>query len=215
VKTGIIVVALYVALVGVGPALAQECGNGVIEQGETCDPPGQPAGVVGNVCRSDCTFCGDRIVQSPPEQCDQSTTTPSCRSAVCDHCAVSFIDPCSRACFPGDVDEQDVLEARAEITATCDCPGAATHGEYVRCARGIVTARVGDGRLFRGCKQTVMDCAATSVCGRPGAVTCLRTDARGSGRCSIKSDGSRCVPPNGGTACVGSGESCCDGCDAP
>jgi len=40
------------------------CGNGVVEPpDETCDPPGAPAGANGNICRSDCTVCGDGVVQ--------------------------------------------------------------------------------------------------------------------------------------------------------
>jgi hypothetical protein len=53
------------------------CGNGVVEPGETCDPPGSIAGQNGNRCRADCTVCGDGIVQ-PPESCDDGN------SAQCD-----------------------------------------------------------------------------------------------------------------------------------
>jgi hypothetical protein len=48
------------------------CGDGVVQPGETCDPPGStpstPAGNM-NVCRSDCTYCGDAIVNGG-ETCD-------------------------------------------------------------------------------------------------------------------------------------------------
>lgn len=54
------------------PASAQICGNGIVEAGETCDPPGSvpplPPGNVNN-CRLDCTYCGDGIL-TPPETCD-------------------------------------------------------------------------------------------------------------------------------------------------
>jgi len=48
-----------------------ECGDAVVDaaRGETCDPPGSLAGAAGNVCRSDCTVCGDGVVQ-PGERCD-------------------------------------------------------------------------------------------------------------------------------------------------
>jgi cysteine-rich repeat protein len=47
------------------------CGNGVVEPGETCDPPGLPGGQP-NECRSDCTFCGDGAVngEAGAEGCD-------------------------------------------------------------------------------------------------------------------------------------------------
>ena len=55
------------------------CGNGVLDPGETCDPPGSPAGPNGNICRPDCTVCGDGVVQmSDGEQCDDGN------SAECD-----------------------------------------------------------------------------------------------------------------------------------
>jgi len=48
------------------------CGNGIVEAGETCDPPSStpltPPGNT-NLCRLDCTYCGDGIVNGP-ETCD-------------------------------------------------------------------------------------------------------------------------------------------------
>jgi cysteine-rich repeat protein len=48
-----------------------ECGDGIVGNtpGETCDPPGSPAGGNGNDCRDDCTVCGDSVVD-PGEECD-------------------------------------------------------------------------------------------------------------------------------------------------
>jgi hypothetical protein len=59
----------------VGPT----CGNGTLDTGETCDPPGLPAGPHGDVCRADCTMCGDGIVQpsadpAENETCDDGNT---------------------------------------------------------------------------------------------------------------------------------------------
>ncbi len=52
------------------------CGNGVVEPGETCDPPGSIQGPNGNLCRSDCTFCGDGVKQANDgEQCDDGNST--------------------------------------------------------------------------------------------------------------------------------------------
>ncbi len=49
----------------------ERCGDGIVgnSPGETCDPPGTTAGANGNICRSDCTVCGDGIKQTG-EQCD-------------------------------------------------------------------------------------------------------------------------------------------------
>ncbi len=56
-------------------AICHGCGNGVVEPGETCDPPGVPAGASGNICRADCTVCGDGVVD-PGEDCDDGNNIP-------------------------------------------------------------------------------------------------------------------------------------------
>jgi cysteine-rich repeat protein len=47
------------------------CGDGFIspDQGETCDPPGEPAYPDGPDCRDDCTYCGDGVLDEG-EACD-------------------------------------------------------------------------------------------------------------------------------------------------
>jgi len=47
------------------------CGDGVVDPGESCDPPGTPAGASGATCRGNCTVCGDGHVDSG-EQCDDA-----------------------------------------------------------------------------------------------------------------------------------------------
>jgi Lysyl oxidase len=63
--------------------LAPRCGDGVINQpGETCDPPGSvPASPGGNVCRADCTYCGDGVANNG-EACDDGNGDDgdSCRN---------------------------------------------------------------------------------------------------------------------------------------
>jgi hypothetical protein len=109
--------------------------------------------------------------------------------------------------LPGDA--AAVAAARAEVDATCQCGGPTTHGAYVRCA-----AQIAGVRVRRACRAHVLTCATRSTCGRPGAVTCCRTDARGQTRCSVTRDPARCKPPRHGTACVGVLPSCCDACSA-
>jgi cysteine-rich repeat protein len=51
------------------------CGDGVVsgDAGETCDPPGEPAGEP-NECREDCTYCGDGVLDFG-EECDDGNNT--------------------------------------------------------------------------------------------------------------------------------------------
>ena len=82
----------------------------------------------------------------------------------------------------------------------------------MRCATRLAKAAVKAGTLPKQCKGAVKHCAAQSVCGKPGFVTCCRTTAKGKTKCSIKSSVARCKSPTHGTACVGTRPSCCDAC---
>ena len=120
----------------------------------------------------------------------------------------------SAKCGDGAGDAQAVADARAQVAMDCDCAGAATHGSHVRCSRSVATIRVTQGMLPRACKGAVARCAARSTCGKPGFVTCCRTKPNGKTKCLLKRASASCVPPGGGSACVGSFSSCCDACDA-
>src|SRR5439155_9289027 len=78
----------------------------------------------------------------------------------------------------------------------------------------VADAAVQSGSLRQACRDSVMRCAAKSVCGKKDSVTCCRTDARGTAKCSIKHSAAECKAPHGGTACVGQVPSCCDACGA-
>jgi hypothetical protein len=112
---------------------------------------------------------------------------------------------------PGDA--AAVAGARAAIAAACDCAAAANHTTYLRCARTAALLRVGASSLPRRCLSTVMRCAAQSICGRPGAVTCCVTN-HAQTRCHLERNAGKCVAPKTGSACVGSVPSCCDACAA-
>lgn len=112
----------------------------------------------------------------------------------------------------GCTDAHALLLTRAEIDAQCDCAGARKHGAYVKCAATMAKTAVRSGTLSKACKGAVKRCAAQSTCGRPGFVTCCRTNAQGVQKCSIKRSAAACKPPKGGTACVGDRPSCCDAC---
>ena len=58
------------------------------------------------------------------------------------------------------------------VAGNCDCATAATHGQYVRCAGGVVKGLVADGTLGKTCKGAMMRVFAKSSCGKADAVTC-------------------------------------------
>src|SRR5262249_33594601 len=109
-------------------------------------------------------------------------------------------------------DDEQVAAVRADAAATCDCATASTHGKYVSCVAHVVNDAVGSGNLRAACRSQITHCASRSTCGKPGAVTCCRTSAKGKASCSIRKSATSCRAPAGGTASVGTSPSCCDGC---
>jgi cysteine-rich repeat protein len=76
------------------------CGNGNIDPGETCEPPGSPAGVSGAACRGNCTVCGDGVVNSG-EQCDDGNLTDN--------------DGCDSDCVPSETLTPNVVHGGSLI----------------------------------------------------------------------------------------------------
>jgi hypothetical protein len=74
-----------------GDRLVATCGNGILETGETCEPTGRANPPNGNPCRSDCTFCGDGIVNGPPGRDDPGHET-------CDDGDTSNFNACTNSC---------------------------------------------------------------------------------------------------------------------
>ena len=111
-----------------------------------------------------------------------------------------------------DPDKTDIANARTAVATNCTCDptGAVNHGQYVKCATEQAKATL----VNQSCKGQVVRCAARSTCGKPGFVTCCRTNSKGVTKCSTKSSGDRCNPPKGGTACASTHSSCCDACTA-
>ena len=107
-------------------------------------------------------------------------------------------------------DDPALSRTRAAVAAQCDCATAARRSLYLRCVRDAVAAEVAAGRLPAACSWDLVRCASRSTCGRPGAVTCYRTDAAGAASCKVRRAASACRAPRGGTAAVGDTTSCCD-----
>jgi hypothetical protein len=128
----------------------------------------------------------------------------------------------SANCAKDDPTGAKTLAARQQVATDCMCdqtdPPSVTHGQYVSCAAGVANARSSldpsdPNFLPKTCKGAVKKCAAHSVCGKPGFVTCCLTNSTtGATSCKIKSLDTKCTD-KGGT--VGTCTSCCDACPAP
>ena len=101
------------------------CGDGNLNTGEFCDPPGDAFPPTGNICRSDCTFCGDAEPQFG-EECDDGNGDDS--------------DDCRNDCTLPFCGDQNL-----DPGETCDPPGTpspptnnACRGNCSYCGDGIV-----------------------------------------------------------------------------
>jgi hypothetical protein len=103
------------------------CGNGQIDPGETCDPPGSPQPPNGNLCRDDCTFCGDMHVDTVDgETCDDGNSAecnPAHPQQALDecknNCTLNVCEDPAKIRFASDVDRLDV-HGRLARDATVD-----------------------------------------------------------------------------------------------
>ena len=111
-------------------------------------------------------------------------------------------------------DSAAVASARAAAEVQCPCATAASHTQYVQCFAQAAKAAARSGELPKQCRIDVVRCARRSTCGKPGFVTCCRTNTAGHTKCAVVSSDARCTAPKGGAACVGAVPSCCDSCSA-
>jgi hypothetical protein len=124
---------------------------------------------------------------------------------------------------------------QAEITGECACDGFRNHGQYVKCVGAAVRRLTAANPDFKNCRGKLVRCAARSICGKEGFVTCNR-DVLGTcdtttgfcidegfteiactsneqcivgTRCSTKRSAEQCTE-HGGT--VGTSPTCCSDC---
>jgi hypothetical protein len=115
-------------------------------------------------------------------------------------------------CGDSPCDAQATAAARAKAESECNCAGATSNRDYAQCAATVADREAAAGRLPDQCRTEVKRCSTNSTCGRPGWVSCCRTNRRGLTRCRPKRSAVRCHPPHEGSSCFSSKPSCCDAC---
>jgi len=120
-------------------------------------------------------------------------------------------------CGDDPTDAGKVLAAREAAATTCPCNSFTNHGLYVKCVKGVAADQTNPPTsLPVQCKSAVTKCAAHSVCGKPGFVTCCITTPKGT-KCKSKKDEAHCTAKGGtvtGSSTTGC-SSCCDACTNP
>lgn len=59
-----------------------------------------------------------------------------------------------------------------QALSQCPCPEASNHGRYVSCIARAVNTLAKNGAIPNNCRGRIKRCAAKSICGKPGFVTC-------------------------------------------
>jgi cysteine-rich repeat protein len=166
------------------------CGDGSTDPGEGCDPPGYAAGAVGNVCRGDCTVCGDGVVNGAPgvEECDDGNLVDT------DGCTNRCTIPPS-TCGDGEVDPGE----------TCDPPGSSAGGVGNTC-RGDCTV-CGDGSINGGARTE--ECDDGNAVDDDGCTNQCTVPPPDCGNDTVD-PGETCDPP--GSVAGGNGDECRGDC---
>ena len=126
------------------------CGDGVVQEGESCDPGSDETDecspiLGGDTCTDECqcvtlTVCGDGYV-GWDEDCDPGTTEPdaACDGGVCvgclcvgEHCGNGALDP-NEDCDPGSADTMTCAEPGTTCMPNCSCAPTDSY-----CGDGIV-----------------------------------------------------------------------------
>lgn len=61
---------------------------------------------------------------------------------------------------------------QAAVALECDCASSPNHGQYVRCAGGVVKDMAATGALGRSCRGGMIKVFAKSTCGKRDSVAC-------------------------------------------
>ncbi len=223
---------------GVGGSGAEPtCGNGVVNSGETCDPPNScPASCDdGNACTAD-------QQTGSPENCNVACThavTDAC--APDDGCCPTGCDSttdadCSVSCGNGVVETGETCDPSSTCPATCDDGNACTVDQLtgnsqncnVACSHSSISTCVsGDGCCPTGCDSTVdTDCSAScgndvvetgETCDPPASCPTSCDDGDACTRDQLTGSAANCNATCGNTtitACT-SGDGCCPtGCES-
>lgn len=125
---------------------------------------------------------------------------------------------------------------QAALEAECPCSEATNHGRHVRCVAHVVKRLSDQGQIPTNCKGKIKRCAARSVCGKDGFVTCqipvIGTCDLATGTCVENSAllctsdaecviGSKCKIKRSAELCesrggtVGDSPTCCSSCVTP
>jgi hypothetical protein len=132
--------------------------------------------------------------------------------------------------------EPDRCAVQAALEQECPCSQATNHGRHVSCVAHVVKRLADDGEIATNCKGKIKRCAARSICGKEGFVTCnipvlgtcdattntcvedptLACTSEGvcvlGTRCKTKRSADLCLA-KGGT--VGTSPTCCSDCVTP
>jgi hypothetical protein len=110
-----------------------------------------------------------------------------------------------------------VATVRMQAEAMCHCTTATNHGQYVKCVAAFAKSQA-PTNLDKNCTGAVKKCAAHSICGKAGFVTCCVTKNAVTS-CKTKKSADLCAMKGGtvtGTLSPPSGcSSCCDACTNP
>lgn len=200
------------------------CGNGVIDQGETCDPPAS--------CPTSCddaSACTTDIMTGDPSTCDVICTHDPVVNCVDGDgccpvtCNSSNDDDCTAACGNGVVDQGETCDPPSTCPTTCNDGNACTQDIMsgdpstcnAACANNAITACAhADGCCPTGCNASNdNDCPAScgdSVCsGSENTANCWQDCGThcGDSACNGSESTVNC-PDDCGTLC---GDSACNG----
>jgi hypothetical protein len=144
------------------------CGDSVIDPGETCDPPGLPAGSNGNNCRADCTVCGDGHVDAG-EDCDDGdgVDTDECNnSCEAPACGDGTINQTCETCDTNDFPGTAPSTHGACRTGDCGDPGCTFCGDSI--VNGDEECDDGNDDDNDNCHNDCTEVVVAGICRTPG-----------------------------------------------